>query len=164
MNYLWDEVNNSSRWWWWRIKVFCLLSSSQSAGVNKSTNICKQWCTCFLLNKHSCLKRGPRRSKQVREGRGSRDWAALLVDFQRQTCCVRLCKGEANREETKIVRAESREETNHPVIIPLVCELPNSPSLIDSPDPITQHTATMDWRRDKDNTIDQPGISNETKT
>lgn len=60
--------------------------------------------------------------------------------------------------------SREREDTNHSVIIPLVCELSNSLSLIDSPDPITQHTAIIDWRRDKDNTIDQSGIGNETKT
>lgn len=44
--------------------------------------------------------------EQVR-GLGSWARAACLVDFQCQTCCVRLCKGKANGEETKIVGAES---------------------------------------------------------
>lgn len=68
------------------------------------------------------------------------------------------------QEGDKDSESREREDTNHPVIIPLVCKLPNSLSLIDSPDPITQHAASMDCRRNKDNIVDQLGISSETKT
>lgn len=131
-------------WWWWRIKVCRLLSSSQSAGVNKSTNICKQWCTCFLSNKHSCSKQGPGDRTGKRAGISGAEQLFWSTSSARPAACVYV-RVKLTERGDKDSESREREDTNHPVIIPPVCELPNSPSLIDSPDPITQHTATMDW-------------------